>query len=341
MKYSDAVRVIKDLVSLPEPIIPFITGPPGVGKTALIKQAFNELKWDLLICHPAVDESVDYKGLPGFDNDSKGKKQAAWFPYGNLRQMIEAKRPLAVFFDDLGQSHRMVMAAIMQLVHGGAINGVPISKHVRFVMASNRAGDKAGADSGVIEPLKDRSCIMGVDVDVDEFIKWGLTDIEDGGGGLPPAQCAFHRFKPDKLHEFAPNRDLVNSASPRGWERVGRCLNAGIKDPEVHIGNVGEGPASELLAFLRTFDKLPKIDKILMDPKESKVPTEPDVRYALCGALAHRAKKDNLESILIYTDRLPAEFGVTCVKDAITRDSKLCDTRAFQKWAVDKQDLVL
>jgi hypothetical protein len=71
------------------------------------------------------------------------------------------------------------------------------------------------------------------------------------------------------------------------------------------------------------------------------VPTEPDVRYALCGALAHRAKKDNLESILIYTDRLPAEFGVTCVKDAITRDSKLCDTRAFQKWAVDKQDLVL
>ena len=119
-----------------------IVGSPGIGKTDTVDQICKELNYDLIISHPVVSDPTDYKGFP-FVIDNK----ADFIPFGDLRQLIEAKKETVYFLDDLGQSPASVQAACMQLLLSRQINGHKISEKIRFVAATNRREDKAGVRS--------------------------------------------------------------------------------------------------------------------------------------------------------------------------------------------------
>tara|TARA_R100000808_G_C2153825_1_gene164412 strand:+ start:2261 stop:3316 length:1056 start_codon:yes stop_codon:yes gene_type:complete len=327
---------IKDCITMREPV--GIVGPPACGKSDAVLQASEELEYDLLVTHPVCDESIDYKGMPAIVEGKDGK-EGSFLPFGHLKKMIDAVRPLIVFVDDIGQSQRMVQAALMQLFLNRAINGRAISEHVSFAWASNRVGDRAGADAGLLEPLKSRSVIYHVEPDVHEWIKWGLTPVENGGGGQPPVLCAFMRFQPQLFYNFEATKDMVNTPSARGWARVGRFVNNGMKQLVKYAGCVGTGAAAQFAGFERTWGKLPKMETIVMNPEGAKVPEELDVKYAVSGAVAAYANKQNIDQLFKYANRLPKEFQVTLVKDMIIRDESLQETNAFETWICENTDV--
>ncbi|NIP22341.1 MAG: ATP-binding protein, partial [Phycisphaerae bacterium] len=121
-----------------------VTGQPGQGKTDIIKQVADELGYDLLITHPVVDESIDYKGFPFPYTDEKGKPKAAFIPFGDMQKLLTAKKPLVHFADDAGHAPKAVQAAYMQWILNRAINENKMSDMVTFVAATNRKEDKAG-----------------------------------------------------------------------------------------------------------------------------------------------------------------------------------------------------
>jgi len=314
-----------------------IKGAPGVGKTMLVEQAMKEIGIELMITHPVVADPTDYKGLPIKVVDPEtGEEGAKFVPYAQLKYMINATNPLAVFIDDLGQAPRANQCAIMQIIMQREIDGHPISDHVRFVMATNRAGDRAGCDAGIIEPLKSRARIYELDPDLDDWAKWALTD-----GNIVPDMVAFLRSRPTLLHDFEATKNMVNTPNPRTWNMASESVNDGLDELEDLGACVGEGPASEYIAFRRTFNSMPNPDGLIMKPDTAAVPTKPDVLFAVAGALAYRAKTTNFSSVLTYAARMPKEFETVLVRDAIFRDDSLEKTDAFTKWATDNSEWVL
>jgi hypothetical protein len=308
-----------------------IKGAPGIGKSELVAQSCQSAGADLILSHPAVADPTDAKGLPWVVD-----KIATFLPFGDLRRAMQAMKLTVWFLDDLGQASPAVQASFMQLLLAREVNGQRISDHVVFVAATNRRTDKA-AVTGVLEPVKSRfGTIVELEPDVDEWCQWALTqehiDAED---------IAFIRFQPDLLCKFAASADLTNSPVPRTWSHACRLLKLGLSENVLFSavsGAVGEGAATERLAFKRLCREMPNVDQILLDPNSVDVPTSPAILYALAGALAHRATDENFGRVGQFIQRMvdagKAEFGVVTLKDAIRRTPTLTRTQAFQTLAV-------
>jgi len=315
-----------------------IVGPPGVGKSDIVAQACEEAGAKLIISHPVVSDPVDYKGLPFVVESVDGQQTAEFMPFGELLALMRAEVPTVFFLDDLGQAPQSVQAACMQLLLARRINGHRVSDHVIFVGATNRHSDKAGV-SGILEPVKSRfTSILHLEPDLEDWVRWANANQQ------PVEVVAFLRFRPNMLHDFKPSREIVNSACPRTIHNVGKLLTYGVPhemEYEMITGAAGEAFAAEFLGFLRIFRGLPDPDLVLKSPATADVPEDPATLYALCGALSHRVNDKNFDALVEYANRIPAEFSVLVIKDAVTRDDSLVQTKAFIAWASKHTNVVI
>jgi len=314
-------------------------GPPGCGKTDISMQGIRKMNADVILMHPVVDDPTDYKGFPfKFVDPDTGLEAADFLAYGNLRKMVDADKLTGVIMDDMGQAAKTVQAAAMQLVWGGTINGKKISDKVSFIMLSNRRQDKAAVTS-ILEPLKNRSTIVHLETDVDDWCRWGIKTKQ------PPENIAFNRFRPRFLLEgFKATSDFLNSATPRSIARCGEFLKAGIpKEIEFEIfeGTAGKEFASEFMSFLRLYRELPDINSIIRNPEECEVPTKDSVLYAVCEAIATRANRKNFDNIIKFSKRISEEFMMMMIRDSIAHNKNVQETESFIQWQIDHQDVLL
>lgn len=318
---------------IPNNIIVCVKGKPGIGKSDIIIQASKAAKADLIISHPVVSDPTDYKGLPFPKSDGT----ADFLPFGDLNQIITAKKKTVFFLDDLGQASPSVQAACMQLLLARRINGHKISDHVTFIAATNRREDKA-AVTGLLEPVKSRfNSIVELEVSSEDWVKWALTH------DMPTELIAFIRFKPDLLDKFEPTKDIVNSPSPRTVAAVGKQQALGLPvnfEFEAFKGAAGEVFATDYRTFLKMYRELPSMDEIVLNPEGAPVPIDPGTLCAISSALAHKMTDQNIGSICRYLERMPPEISVACMSDATTKKRELCNNRAYIQWASDKSSLL-
>jgi hypothetical protein len=328
MNAKQLQETLKKAVKAGLPVL--VKGAPGIGKSDIIAQVANELKYNLIIFHPVVSDPTDFKGLPGIVN---GK--AEFLPFGDLRELIEAKKPTIAFMDDIGQAPAVVQAALMQLILARQVNGNKISNKVVFIAATNRREDRAGV-TGILEPVKSRfATIIELEPTSDEWIEWAFDN------DMPAELIGFINFRPALLHEGKATADIVNHPCPRTIAYAGKLLNIGLDDIETLAGAVGEGCAVELVGFIQVYKSLPNISAILLDPDNAIVPDEPAALYAVVSALVDTITKDNANRVLKYGNRLPADFSVLLVRDAIRKEPKIQNTNAFIKWATLHKDVLL
>jgi len=321
-----------------------LTGAPGVGKTDLVNQACKSLGFDMLISHPVVSDSVDYKGLPAvITNRGKGRKEADFLPYNDLRIMIDADSPLIVFLDDLGQAPMAVQAACMQLLLARRIGQHKISEYVRFVAATNRRQDKAGVQ-GMLEPVKSRFfTIINVDPNVPDWVRWAFKN------KMPGELVAYIRYKPNMLleEEALSLREMTNTSSPRTLAHVGSLINAGLPknvEKEVFGGTAGKVFADDFTQFLRVYRELPDIDTIIKNPEKAEIPTEPSILWATIGALVNRASKKTANSLITYAGRMETkfkDFSVMFMKDCAAKDDSFVQNDRFIEWISSNADVLI
>jgi MoxR-like ATPase len=309
-----------------------IVSPPGLGKSALVDQAAAAVGADLIVMHPAVSDPTDFKGMPAVLK--KGSDSVAEFlPFGNLRALVEATSLTICFIDDIGQAPHAVQAALMQLIHAREVDGQKISDHVVFVGATNDASHMAGVTS-ILEPVKSRwDTIIELTFDLPDWIAWGLDPKQ---GNIPPELIAFARFRPALMNDFKPTKELKNSPCPRTVEAVGKWIRAGVTDSAVIAGAAGEGYAVEFAAFHKVWRSLPDLDSILAAPGVAPVPdtSDPSLVIATATALSFKATPANFGSVLTYLARLPKEYEVFSVADALKRDPKLGSSQPYTQWAL-------
>jgi len=318
-------------IAIPNRFPVLVTGAPGIGKTAIVKQACADAKADILIRHPVVEEPIDAKGYP-----MRVDGYAKFVPFEDFLPMYEAKKPTVVFIDDFGQARYETQAAYMQFFLARALGERRVSEFVTFIVATNRREDKAGV-SGLLEPVKSRFfSIIELETSVDDWCEWAMAN------DMPHELIGFVRFKPDMLHNFKPTHDLKNSPCPRTVANVGRLFNAGIPDDiryEVFAGAAGEAFAVEFDSFIRVSATLPSFEQIVLAPDKAPVPKEPSACYAVSALLTSRVEEINFTSVAKYLSRLPDEFSVLTMKDAIKRKPKIVQTKQFTEWSIKHKDV--
>lgn len=326
MKPSRISEAIKVCINAKQPA--FIWGPPGVGKSDVIAQIAKELKCTLVDIRAVLLDPVDLRGLPRIENG-----EAVWSPPSFLPK---GKGKYLVFLDELNAAPPLVQAACYQLVLDRKIGDYELPKDAVVIAAGNREGDRA-VTSRMPSALANRFVHLDFDVDVDDWVSWGLSN------GVRTEVLAFQRFRPALLHAFDPQKNEKAFPTPRSVTFLSRLMDAcnGEIDYDLAKGVVGEGYAAEFIGFLKIFKSLPDPDMVLMAPAKAEIPTDPATLYAICGALARKASEQNMKNLVVYANRLPVEFSVLLVRDCIVRDEKLLKTRAFIEWTSAHSDVLI
>jgi hypothetical protein len=315
-----------------------ITGAPGGGKTSVAKDAIKELvasdgkaipKERQLFMHPSHLDTCDFLGLPELSGES-----VRWVPPSILYNIRKGTGPASLILDEFTDSTMPVQNVLSGLLLEKRVGDLQLTDELYVVCTGNRTEDKSGANR-LSTKLGNRVRMLHFDVNLDDWIE-GFAQ----PNGLPTDMIQFLRFKPNLLFDFDPNRS--SNPTPRSWEKV--SLIPDTLDEACYMGNVagevGEGAAAEYIGFRRIYMNLPDLDEVLKNPQKAKVPTDPATQYAISGALANKATPANFNLVLDYMARMPKEFSVLCVKDALVRDKKLRSNKAFIDWTVKNSDVI-
>ncbi len=259
-----------------------IWGPPGVGKSALIRQICTSEQICFLDVRLAQREPVDIRGLPVPRDDGVHWLTSAEWP---------RKGRGIILFDELTAADRSLQVAAYEFILDrrlGDLYRVPSGWYL--CAAGNRAEDRAVAQT-MSSALANRFCHLEIEPDPDCWVHWALST------GVDPRVIGFIRFQPRLL--YRPEGDLQQGwPSPRGWERVGLELELaqqlGLDESSVRLivqGIVGPAAATEFFAYLTWADHLPAVESMLRGQSPLVVPERTDQRYAMCTAAVYFAQR--------------------------------------------------
>lgn len=340
MRPSEIVKAIDVCVKAKQPVM--LQGSPGVGKSQVVAQVAKNNDMEMIDVRLSQLDPVDLRGVPSVDPK---KKQTSW----NVPDFLPTEGRGILFLDEINSAAQATQAAAYQLVLDRKLGDYELPEGWTIVAAGNRMSDNAIVNQ-MSTALKNRFVHLDFEVNNEDWTQWALK------AGIRTEVIGFIRFRPLLLNEFEKRNDseqerkriqsLKDSqafATPRSWEFLSRLIDQNPPDEVVHeliSGTVGEAAAAEFAGYLKYHRKVPNIDKLLMDPKNAPIPEEPAILIATVTAVAARASEDNFERVVAYTDRLSSDFQVMLMKDAITREGDLADTRGFADWATRNPKVV-
>ncbi len=324
MKPTDVAKALACCIEARQPVIAW--GAPGVGKSQVVQQTAATLNRKVIDIRAGLLDPVDLRGIPSVKDGRTHWNAPVFLPQGT--------EPTLILLDELNRAPVMTQNALFQLVLDRKLGEYTLPDTCEIVACCNRESDGGGVVK-MPQALANRFVHVTMEPDGDDWARWAI------GANIEPAVIAFVRWRPDLLHKF--ERTEKAFPSPRSWEFVSRITakkpGNGIEHA-LYCGTVGEGAAVEYSAFLRMFRELPNIDAILLNPDTAQLPTQPATMFAVAAALARRATVSNLGRVLQYVGRMPQEYGVYTMKDAVRRDQTLQASPDFNKWAIANADVV-
>lgn len=253
------------------PSAAMLWGPPGVGKSSIVHQAAQQLGLQVTDIRLSTLSAVDVRGLPYIDKEQGVTRFSR--PY-----FVPEKEGHLLFFDEVNTAPPANQVVAYEIALDRKVGGHPLPKGTIVIMAGNRASDR-GATHAMPVPLANRLQHITVEPNIDATFNYGVA--KDWNSDV----LAFLKFRPALLF-VPPKGDQQAFPSPRTWEFVSQML--AYNDSLAAIaGFVGEGAASEFLAFRRLAKELPDLDQVLKDGTPFKHP-ELSVMYAYVVGLTQK-----------------------------------------------------
>lgn len=341
MQISQAAAVLKVAVRADLPVM--LWGPPGIGKSDLVHQLAEDTSRALIDVRISQLDSVDLRGVPNVRDGI-----TVWNPPEFLPR--DENSTGILFLDEINHGSTSTMAAAYQLVLNRQLGKYRLPAGWSIVAAGNRLQDRSIVNN-MSAALRNRFIHIDVEVNLDDWCIWANRH------GIDPNVIGFLRYRPTLLNEAdlagtdskrsqevaQRLKDAKAFATPRSWSFLSKLLQVGIPgtvEHETYGSVVGEGAAAEFIAYLKYAAKMPNLDAIFVNPKSAPLPEEPATKYATVSGLAAKMTKDNFDRGITYCDRLDPEFGVMCVKDALTRLPDLAETQAFNEWALRNKNVL-
>jgi hypothetical protein len=316
-------------------LVPFVLSPPGLGKSSMARQ-FSLMRSGsddkYLPVYLGQHSPTDMCGFPYIDRESNKMRFS-------VPALLPSDKDSTLHLDEFPNAPKQNQNMALQIALERWVGEWRAPENTFIMLSGNSQNDRCHVEK-LSSAMANRVMFLNLVPDLDDWTEWAL------GAGVDVRIIAFLRFRPDLLHSFDPQKWDGESgfASPRSWEATARLVQAApptsLRVPMLE-GLLGSGPAAELGAFLDTYEQLPSIDSILLDPKGADVPETPSPRYAVCAALAQRATPSNLARVMTYIGRLPKEFEVFGTRLCVKINKKLLSTPDFIKWASDNKDVLL
>jgi len=283
----------------------FIWGPPGVGKSAIVKELAMLKGLELIDVRSSLLDPTDLRGIPAIIDN-----KAVWCPPSFLPS--DPKSSGILFLDEINAAPPLVQASLYQLVLDRRIGEYVLPKNWWIVAAGNRSTDKSVVFR-LASALANRFMHIDFDVSLEDWKSWAVSK------RIHPTVVGFLSLRPELLLEQVG--DSPAYATPRTWEMASDVIHrfgSAAESVDLLMGTVGEGPAAELLAYEKTKFRADKFEKIVAKPKTEKLPKDLSEVYALTAWLAYRAgEREIRQAAAVLLERLPAEFAVIVARDMI------------------------
>ena len=295
-----------------------VWGPPGVGKSSIMRAVAESLGIGFIDVRLAQREPVDIRGLPvPTDNGVVWQVSAEWPRDPKSRGII--------LFDEITAADRSLQVAAYEFILDrrlGNLYSVPDGWYI--CAAGNRVEDRAVAGT-MSSALANRFMHVELQADVEDWIAWAVAQ------GLHPSVTGFIRYRPALLfHQEGENLER-GWPTPRAWERVARMLLAldGRGDDLVGkavYGLVGDSAGVEFLAFHQMNESFTDVLRMMLDPSATiTIPEKADLKYAVVAAAVYHLwrgenaadTKARLDGFFRICLALTSDFACLAMTDAL------------------------
>ena len=200
-----------------------LLSPPGVGKSAAVRQAAEDAG---LECRSLLGTQIapeDVSGIPRIVGE-----RSVFCPPRVLLPEDPAAKPFCLFLDELPACTPDIQKAFYSLLLERRVGEFPLPAGTWVVAAGNRAEDRSLVRS-LSAALVNRVTILNVKVSVPEWLAWAR------GAGVRHDVLSYVVYAPHSLQRPVPATPSPFS-TPRAWEALSRSLDglerAGALSPE-------------------------------------------------------------------------------------------------------------
>ena len=274
---KSAKKAIRKSIQVRRPV--FLWGPPGIGKSDLVKQIGDDAGREVIDVRLALWEPTDIKGIPYYNAD-QGKM--VWAPPAELP--VDPDSKAIIFLDELNSAPPAVQAAAYQLILNRRVGTYVLPAGVDVVAAGNREGDR-GVTYRMPAPLANRFVHLEMKVDFEDWQDWATLN------KVHPDVVGYVGFAKQDLYDFDPKSPSKSFATPRSWSFVSDLLTDDDTDNEtlstLIAGAIGDGLATKFMAHRKIAGRLPKAEDILSGKVKDLQIKEISAMYSLTVSLCY------------------------------------------------------
>lgn len=327
MKPSRIEQVLEHVLATRWPA--FLWGPPGVGKSSIVRKIAEARKLELLDIRASLLDPTDLRGIPTVDGDN-----ARWCPPSFLPS--DPKSEGLIFFDELNAAPPLVQASLYQLTLDRRVGEYVLPEKWRILAAGNRAED-ASITFRMPAALSNRFIHLDFEVDFDDWRKWAI-DRE-----IHPLVLGFLSTRQELL--FNMDNSDRGFPTPRSWEMVSDILSSvgdAKEAQDIVLGTVGEAAAIEFMAWCDNALSEEAIRKILENPEKAKLPSKLGDQYALISFVTGAVREPKiLEAAASLVLRLKPELGVLLLRNILQKHPKFATNKKILEFMKMHRDLII
>lgn len=338
LKPSEVFEFIENALRCIPPEIPYVAGPPGIGKSDLNAQAAEMFNLKLVTQHLSQKLPEDLTGMPRFNPDTN---KAEYTPF-DVFPMEDDPLPFdengeemdgwLIFLDELADAPDEILSAIYPLLLGHTVGGRKLHEKALLCAAGNRATDSALARE-LPDTLITRMLVCEMKVSPADWIAWGRS--------LPVKKknervIEFIEKNTDMLLSTKKSEDreeLESFGTPRGWAKAMSIVNlherrmekaatdtgkdfegAPLTEVAKHMleAAVGTMETRQFVEFYEETLKIPYAWDIAQAPASTIIPPTTLGKAQVTSSLAEYYAENlgsttSCDNILQYMNRMPSE----------------------------------
>jgi hypothetical protein len=310
---------------------PMVTGPPGVGKSDIIRSVADQFNLKVIDMRLSQCDPTDMLGFPTHNGERMGYAPPEHFPLQGIDNVPQDYDGWLLFLDEFSSAPLSVQAAAYKLVLDRQVGKYQLHKNVAIVCAGNRKSDGAIVNR-MSTAMQSRLVHLSLKVNAKDWLAWASENKIDY------RICAYIESRPDSLHKFDPNHNDETFACPRTWEFASKLVK-NKKDNDlsdllpVLTGTLSEAIAREFTNFTSMCTSLPSMADIINKPKQVAIPDDPAMLYAVSHMVAAYIEESNAAQVTQYIERMPLEFATVTFRSALRINRELIKHPSVRDWA--------